>query len=38
MDFGIARETNASAAPGGTLPYMSPEVICWLPGGGSRRR
>ena len=31
MDFGLAREANASGALGGTLPYMSPEVIAGRP-------
>ena len=31
MDFGLARETNASGALGGTLPCMSPEVIAGRP-------
>ena len=31
MDFGLAREANASDARGGTLPYMSPEVIAGRP-------
>ena len=31
MDFGLAREANASDALGGTLPYMSPEVIAGRP-------
>ena len=31
MDFGLARETNASDTLGGTPPYMSPEVIAGRP-------
>ena len=31
MDFGLAREANASDTLGGTLPYMSPEVLAGRP-------
>ena len=31
MDFGLARETDASDTLGGTLPYMSPEVVAGRP-------
>ena len=38
LDFGLARETNDADTQGGTLRYLSPEVISGLPAERSRRR